>query len=71
MIHKGRELQAAADSLYEYSTVLQALPDCPPPTACRNLERLCVRHLVLLGPAEIPTRPKHHLWYHLVFRTVC
>ena len=69
-LHKGIELHACANALLQWHDVLCAQPDVVPNDACSHLCHLCVRHLVLLGPAGIPFKPKHHLFVHMNFRTV-
>ena len=69
-LRRGRELYQCAGTLLEYTTLLAAQPDVPDVGACAQLERLCIKHLVQCAAAEVPYRPKHHLFWHLTARTM-
>ena len=68
-LRDGRQLCVCARALMEYNELLEELPDVPGKQDCRELERLCLAHLVRLRPAGVKEKPKHHLFWHFTTRT--
>ena len=62
------ELVAAGEALQQYMSILKAEPRRMSIEALNNLHQNCKRHLMLLGEAEVPYQPKHHLFVHLTTR---
>eukprot|EP00959_Pyramimonas_sp_CCMP1952_P124075 2594355-Pyramimonas_sp.AAC.1 len=65
LVRKGDELHACTAALHEWGAILAATSEDPDEETQWRLENACIRHLVLCSSAEIPYKPKHHLFWHL------